>query len=242
LKKLNTIICTILFLLVPYALMAQDDEFDYESEFTYGINFNTNAGIIGGLVFKYAKAAGKNQFQSFGLEIVNVKHPKEHRFDRQYAGNGFIVGKALYLIAVRPQYGREIILFRKAPEDGVQLNLVMAAGPSFGVTKPYHVLYSDDNNFQTARSVAYDPSIHNIERIYGSGPITDGFDNLRINLGAHAKTGFSFEFGRFNNSVVGIEIGLLMEAYTRKIEILPMAPNRSVYPSAFFTLYYGNKY
>ncbi len=240
-KKLNTIICTILLLLLPYALMAQDDEFDYESEFTYGINFNTNARLIGGFVFKYARAAGKNQFNSFGLEIVNVKHPKEHRLPNQM-GNSFIVGKALYLVAVRPQYGREIVLFRKAPEDGVQLNLIMAAGPSLGITKPYYVLYSDDNNFQTARSVPYNPDRHNIERIYGSGPITDGFDNLRLNLGAHAKTGFSFEFGRFNNSVVGIEVGLLMEAYTRKIEIIPVAPNRSVYPSAYFTLYYGNKY
>lgn len=233
----------LLFFLLPYTGYAQEDEYDYQREYIFGVNFNTNAGIIGGLMFKHARSISQNQYQSFGIEVVNVKHPKELRRFSPITGNSFIPGKAVYLFAVRPQYGREYILFRKAPEDGVQLNAILAGGPSFGVTKPYYILYSDARDPNRAVSVPYDPNRHpSIEQIYGTGNILEGFDQLKVTLGAHVKGGLSFEFGRINNSVMGVETGLMLEAYTRKINIIPTAQNKSVYSSAFFTLYYGNKY
>ena len=40
-----------------------------------------------------------------------------------------IFGKSNYLYAIRLQYGRDIILFKKAPQQGVEIKLVTAIGP-----------------------------------------------------------------------------------------------------------------
>ena len=95
------------------------DSYEYQSEFTWGINKNTAGGLIGGLVFKKARKLNDRQLESFGLEVMNVKHPQERRVNSPATGNYFIYAKSNYLYALRFQYGRDFILFTKAPQQGV---------------------------------------------------------------------------------------------------------------------------
>lgn len=221
----------------------QEEELEYEEEITYGINWNTNGGLIGGFMFKYAKSLSLNHYQSFGIEICNVKHPKEITYPNRNSTN-FIANKLNYLLAVRPEYGHEFVLFRKAPEDGVHANAIIAGGPTFGVLKPYYIQYQDPNHPNDGpTSVPYDPAKHPLSSIQGPGSPLDGLDMLKVVLGVHAKASVSFEFGRINSSVIGVELGVLGEVYPKKIEIMSGgAANKSSFGSAFFTLYYGNKY
>jgi hypothetical protein len=222
------------------ALAQEEEDEEYQSEFVYGINFNTNGGIIGGAMIKYARAMGPNMYQTFGLEIVNVKHPKELRAQSNLTGNTFIYGKQNYLFVIRPSYGRELVLFRKAPDEGVQINAIAAAGPSIGLVKPYYILYAYSP--QDVRSEPYNPDRHNdFNRVSGSGGLTEGFDQMNITMGLHAKLGMSFELSGFRNSVTGFEVGFLAEAYTKKIIIIPAAQNRSVFSSVYLTLFFGSK-
>jgi hypothetical protein len=55
------------------------DSYDYQTEFTWGINKNTYGGLIGGFVFKKAHKLNERVLETFGLEIMNVKHPQEVR-------------------------------------------------------------------------------------------------------------------------------------------------------------------
>lgn len=236
-KKLGWLCAGFLCFATLFTVQAQDDEYDYKEEITYGVTTNTNSGLLGGVMFKYARAISPNQYRLMGIELVNVKHPKEVK--DHSTQNAFIRGKAIYFFALRPRYGREFVLFRKAPEDGVQLNLVTAAGPSIGISKPYYVIYG--TNPETARSVPYNTS-QNPSNTIGAGRFLEGFDQLKFNLGAHIKTGLSFEFGKLNNSVMGMEVGGLVEGYTKDVRIIPLAGGDRLFTSAYFTLYYGNKY
>jgi hypothetical protein len=221
---------------------AEEDEFFYERELTYGINLNTNGGLIGGVAGKYAIRIDNRWFHHIGLEIVNVKNPKEERLSNPQTNQSFIPQKMNYLFVIRPQYGREYLLFKKGPEDGVHLNAIAAVGPSFGLLKPYYILYSATGP-NDAQSVPYNSALHrrNTTNIYGSGSFFDGFDELKVNLGISLKLALSFEFGQFNDNVIGIEVGGIAEQFGRKLEIMDVAPNRSLYTSGFITLYYGNK-
>src|SRR5690606_8269077 len=54
---------------------------DYKSLLAFGINANTNSGILGGANVRHTsllpgKFMGKTQYQYLALEIVNVKSPK----------------------------------------------------------------------------------------------------------------------------------------------------------------------
>lgn len=238
---LNPLLLIIFFLLtcLPQA-MAQDEEEDeeYSREFVWGINKNTNGGYIGGLNVKLSNLISPGTYRTFGFEVTNVKNPKETRFSPNHGGY-FILGKVNYLYALRFSYGMEKVMFKKGPQQGVQINLLASAGPTIGLVAPYYVEFVNGNGSSTY-TVPYNPDL-NISGIYGPGRPLEGIEESRIAPGAHARAGVSFEFGTFKSNVSGIELGIMMEAYTQRIQLLAMSQGNWFFPSAYLTLFHGNR-
>lgn len=230
-----------LFCCPTFLISAQtQDSYDYTSEFTWGINKNTFGGLIGGFMFKKAHKISDRVLQTYGLEIMNVKHPQEQRYHSQSTGNFFIYGKSNYLYALRFQYGRDMILFKKAPQQGVEIKSVFAVGPSIGVVAPYYVeTGADPGSMHTLRR-QYSPDIR-AEEIYGPGRLFEGLGESTIKVGANAKAAINFELGTIKSQVTGFEAGFLLDAYAGEIELMPTAKNYSVFPTLFFTLFYGGR-
>lgn len=231
----------LIFCLFSCAAVAQDtdEEEDFQTEFMYGINFNTNGGLIGGLVFRYSTAIDPNTNQTFGLEIVNVKHPQEIKTQSATNGNNYVLGKSNYLFSIRPQYGRERILFRKAPEEGVRITAIGAVGPSIGIIKPYYIAIQTGAG--DTRIEQYDPFIHNNSNdIIGAAGFAR-FKGTQIGVGLHAKLGLGFEIGGFRSSATGFEVGALVEAFAKKVVIVPLAENRSVFTSVYLNVFFKSK-
>lgn len=239
---------SIVFLLCSgFAFSAQaqtKDSYDYNSEFTWGINKNTSGGLIGGFTFKKAKKLNDNLLESYGLEIMNVKHPQEVRRNADATGNPFIWGKSNYLYALRFQYGRDLILFKKAPQQGVEIKVVTAIGPSIGIVAPYYIERKiTPDNFYVTVNEQYDPKNpnHTYENILGTGNLFEGLGQSKIQLGANAKVGFNFELGTAKNQVTGFECGFLVDAYLNKVILMPTTYNKAVFPTLYFTLFYGSR-
>src|SRR5204862_7971707 len=88
----------VLMLAISFTVAAQTQEsYDYQSEFTWGFNKNTSGGLIGGLVFKKARKLSDRVLETYGLELINVKHPLERRTNSPVTGNFYIYGKSNYL-------------------------------------------------------------------------------------------------------------------------------------------------
>lgn len=220
------------------SLASSDDERD--KEMSVGINFNSHAGIIGGLALRYGIEIDEEWSNFFALEIVNVKDNKEERFSSA-TGNSFILGKTNYLFSIRPQFVKEYLLFQKDPEEGVRLSGVMGAGPSIGFVKPYYIRYPVDNDFRSTSSVPFDPSIHQPQSIRGSGGFFSGFNEANLTFGANMKLGLNFEFAQEKNTVSGIEGGWSLEYYPNTVEIVPKQNNNSLYSAVYIIIYYGSK-
>lgn len=215
-----------------------DEDLLYRREFVYGLNFNTNGGLLGGFTFKHARVISKFMFHSFSLEMVNVKHPKEQRNQNTSSGGSYIYGKTNYLYVIRPQYGREIVLFQKAKVQGIQVNWLTAVGPAIGVAAPYLIDYEYGSTL--IRTEQYNPEIHTeASNILGTGGFMQSLSRAKIEPGLCFKSSFSFEFGTFKNNVTGFEAGLMLDAFANEIVIIPGAENRQVYSSAFLTFFYG---
>lgn len=235
--RILAIALTLFALAAPLAAQQVQDGYEYESEFIWGANKNTAGGLIGGFIFKKSFKMTDNMLQSFGLEIMNVRHPQEVRYNSAY-GNFFTFGKKNHLYSFRLQYGRDFILFKKAPQQGVEIKAVFAAGPSIGVEAPYYVEYSVDNSFITRKQ--YDRSMVK-ENILGPGRLFQGLGDSNVVLGGNVKAAFNFELGIFKSQVTGFEAGVLVDAYTRKIDIMADAKNYAVYPTLFFSVFFGNR-
>jgi hypothetical protein len=223
------------------AIAQTQDSYDYTSEFTWGINKNTYGGLIGGFVFKKARKLSDRTLETYGLEIMNVKHPQEVRQNSQSTGNFFIYGKSNYLYALRLQYGRDFILFKKAPQQGVEIKAVSAIGPTIGIVAPYYVEVRGQSEYQTIRE-QYDPKKHkSAGEIYGPGRLFEGLGESTLKLGVNAKAAINFELGTTKSQVTGFEAGFLLDAYSSKIVMVPTARNYAVFPTLFFTLFYGGR-
>lgn len=227
-----------------------EEEEGYSREFTYGLNFNSNGGLLGGAMLKQTFHLKDKWYQFWALEGVEVKHPQEYPRHNPYTGASLVLGKSNYFFVLRPQYGREYTFFRKAPESGVQVNGIIAAGPSIGILAPYYIQYDYTrrdvlgNPIGPAdiRSEPYEPSVHTrSDLLVGSAGVFTGLAEPTPVLGAHVKAGVSFEYGRYMESVTGVEVGVLYEAFTKEIVIIPQARNRQQFMSFYLTIYYGNR-
>jgi hypothetical protein len=235
---------SLLICLAVGSLAQTKDSYDYTSEFTWGVNKNTSGGLIGGFVFKKARRLSDKVFETFGLEIMNVKHPQEVKVNSDATGNPFIWGKSNYLYAFRFQYGRDFVLFKKAPQQGTEIKLVTAVGPSIGVVAPYYIERKlDDNNFYETVDEQYNPNnpLQTFDNILGTGNLFEGIGQSKIQLGGNAKFGLNFELGTTKNQVTGFEVGFLVDAYFNKIILMPTTYNKAVFPTLYFTLFYGSR-
>ena len=240
------------FVTIVSNLSAQDYEVeeDYISEFIYGINLNTNGGLIGGLMLKSTKIIKPKVYRSLGLTIVGIKNPQETRFQSPATGNTFILAKSNYFYSIRPQYGRDFILFRKAPEEGVQVSATFSGGPSLGLLIPYHIWYEDETT-REAHSEQFDPNVHTeLFNILGSAGLFDGIGNMQAILGVNVKAGLSLDFSPFRNTITGLEAGFTLEAFTKEAKILTAFPgaaqvapirNTNIFGAAYLTFYFGSR-
>ena len=237
-------------------LAMPSDEQSYRRETIFGINFNTQGGLIGGVNVRMAKVLDERWLRFFSIEGVSFKNPKEESVTNPYTGGTFKSYKANYAFALRPSFGIQRILFRKAAESGVQVNGLLSAGPSLGLLMPYYISYDytaqTNNQFGPADNIVdeqYDPIKHaNQNFIYDRAPLFSGIGQTTVVPGAHLRGGLSFEYGRYRDAVAGAEVGFLLEAYTKRLLMLnPPAPadpnslNNKFFPSVYLTLYIGHR-
>ncbi len=214
--------------------LSQSSDDEFAREITWGVNKNTNSGLIGGFVMKFAFQNHDNIYNVFGFEIINVKHPLEYKYPASVSGTPFVWGKQNFLYSIRGRYGREVVLFSKAQKQGVQISAILAGGPTIGIVAPYYILYNGTYE-------QFDPRRHSWGGVQGSGKIFQGFGESKITFGLNAKAGLSFEFGAFKHNVAGVEVGVSAEAFPKEIILIPSQDNSAVFTALYFNLYWGTR-
>ncbi|WP_157886750.1 hypothetical protein [Hymenobacter sp. PAMC 26628] len=240
----------------PLATAAPSDEQSYRKEFVYGINFNTQGGLIGGVSIRSARVLDDRWLRFWSLEGVSLKNQKEERVSNNSTGGSFIYHKTNYAFALRPSFGVQRILFRKAADAGVQVNALLSAGPSIGILMPYYISYdytaAQTGRFSSSddiRDEQYDPAIHVQEgAIVDHAPFFSGIAKTQLVAGAHLRGALSFEYGRYRDAVAGLEAGFLVESYAKRLLILSPGNqgdaaliNNKFFPSVYLTLYIGHR-
>lgn len=244
---MKRIVYIALILFISFAGYAQKEEFN--RELTFGFHFSTIGGRIGGFDARKAWLVEDNQLVSIGISLAEIKHPKEEAV--QYEGfNSFKPGKRNGLYVLRTTFASEHTLFRKYHEDGVKLSFVYGGGPSIGFLKPYFIEFVTgiESGAILTDFAQYDPDVHildlnalQINSVVSSGGFFRGWGGIKPIPGFNAKIALSFEYGQFNRSISGIEIGLLADIFTQEMVIIPEAKNKSFFTSGYLALYFGRR-
>ncbi|WP_460556218.1 hypothetical protein [Hymenobacter daeguensis] len=234
---------------------APSDEQSFRKEFVFGINFNTQGGLIGGASVRSSRVLDDRLLRFWSLEGVMLKNISKEDRITTLVGGTYIDQKTNYAFVLRPSFGFQRILFRKAADAGVQVNGLLSAGPSLGLLMPYYITYDRTApvtqviNLSTDDIVneQYDPRKHVYPAaILDHGPLFSGIGQTQVVPGFHFRGGLSFEYGRYRDAVTGLEAGFLVEAFTKKMVILsPYSEtdnlNRQFFPSVYLTLYFGHR-
>ena len=232
------------------------DEQSYEKEFIFGVNFNTQGGLIGGASIRSSRVLDDRLLRFWSLEGVMLKNAKEDRVANRLTGGAYIDQKTNYGFVLRPSIGLQRILFRKAADAGVQVNGLLSVGPSIGLLMPYYITYDRTAPITQVINLStdvivneqYDPRKHTYpDAILDHGPLFSGISETQVVPGFHLRGGLSFEYGRYRNAVTGLEAGFLVEGFTKRMVIL--SPyfsetdnlNRKFFPSVYLTLYFGHR-
>jgi hypothetical protein len=231
------------------------DEQSYRKEFVFGVNFNTQGGLLGGASVRSSRVLDDRLLRFWSIEGVMLKNTKEDRITT-VVGGSYIDQKTNYAFVLRPSIGLQRILFRKAADAGVQVNGLLSVGPSIGLLMPYYISYDRTApltqviNLSTDDIVneQYDPRKHTYPgAILDHGPLFSGIGETKVVPGFHLRGGLSFEYGRYRDAVTGLEVGFLVEGFTKRMVIL--SPyfsetdnlNRQFFPSVYLTLYFGHR-
>ncbi|MFY0593788.1 hypothetical protein [Roseivirga sp.] len=209
---------------------------EYTSENVFGINKATNGGLLSGFYYRQSKVISDGNLVNYGIELVNIKHARETK-ETTVTGSSFVFGKSNYFLALRPTYGREKILFKKAPQQGARITAMAAAGPSIGIEVPYFLEFNGNRKEQYNPD---DPS-HARNFIIGTAGPFRGLGRSKFVLGAHAKASLTFETNSTKKKVFGVEVGMSLDIYTREINIIPESDNNSAFLAGFVAIYFGKR-
>ena len=132
---------------------------------------------------------------------------------------------------------------QKGNKNGVAVTANLQGGLSLGILKPYYIDAMD--GIGQTRAVKYESADSALflspgASAGGSG-FTVGWGEAKIKPGVYAKTSLRFDFGRFNETVQALEIGMSIDYYTAKIPMLVYNDPKQVFFQGHIAFVFGRR-
>ncbi len=231
-------------------LIKQEEEgaLIFAKQSAYGIKLNTDGY---GLFFELGKSKTIYKTNLYWLEIGERKHPKEEKRSNLiaagsfvYVGNPFIFGKENNFYYTKLGFGQQRLIGGKGNKNGIAVTGIYGGGLSLGLLKPYYVNIQDPLNgkernikYQSADSTLFlDPSV-----ILGGAGVGKGFNELKVVPGAYVRTALRFDYGKYNEFLSALEVGLNAEFYSSKIAQMARNTQKQFFFNAYVALVFGKR-
>ncbi len=225
-------------------LIRKDEEgvLIYSKQSIFGLQLRTNGyGIF------YEKGKMKTQLKTsiFRFDFTEIKHPKEDKLPNGYGGfsfnNPYIYGKINNFYQFQLGLGQQHILGQKGNKNGIAVSALYTGGLSLGLLRPYYIEIDDNGQSKTIKYTPQDSALFLYGYIMGGGGLGKGWNEIKMKPGAFAKTALRFDFGRFNEVVSGIEVGVSAEFYSSKIPIMLFQKEKQFYYQGHIAVMFGHR-
>jgi hypothetical protein len=131
------------------------------------------------------------------------------------------------------------VLGGKGNKNGVSVSAIYGGGLTLGLVKPYIV---DAQNQQGDIIPSRYPEIidSGYLEVKAKG-ISGGWSELKVRPGLYAKTAMRFDYGRLNETVTAIEVGLSGEYYSSKIPQMLYNKDKQFFFNAYIAILLGRR-
>ncbi len=222
------------------ALVKQEEEgvIVNPKHFLGGLKLNTDG--YGGFI-EIGRAKSTRTALLFQLDISERKHPKETKqFNLTNNAGPYIYGKINFFYPVKLGVQYQYLLGNKGNKNGVSVSANAGGGISLGLLRPY-LLGFDSSSTQIFRGYA-DDSVKFLNATNISGPnLGTGFNKLKVTPGAYVKGGLRFDYGKYNEVVSALEVGLVAEFYSKKIPQMVYNKEKNFFFSAYVAILFGKR-
>ncbi len=200
-----------------------------------------------GANLNYTKFKTVNTKRMFILDMVSMKHSKEIKIQGYVDQNSkdFVYGKLNGFFVTRVGYGMKYTAYEKSRDKGVNIFWHWNIGPSIGFLKPVYldvVNIASNGRISTPTQEPYNPEKHNLGNIYGRTKGIRGLAETDIIPGGFAKLGLEFEYNDDREFIRAISVGMALDVYPKKVEIMAYAENTFIFPSLYINVMIGKRY
>ncbi|BFG70011.1 hypothetical protein KACHI17_08920 [Sediminibacterium sp. KACHI17] len=218
----------------------------YNKQGAFGFKFNTDGW---GMFYERGKYKTINKTSLWWIELGEHKHPKEEKVPTISASGGFLIvssyiyGKRNNFYNLKLGFGEQRLIGGKGNKNGVAVSAIYGGGLTAGMLKPYYIEIQNPSTnrqeqikYDNNDNLFLDPTI-----ILGRGGLTKGFGEMKFVPGAHVRTALRFDYGRYNEVLSALEVGLNAEYYSKKMPILLLNPEKSFFFNAYVALTFGKR-
>ncbi|MEN9443471.1 MAG: hypothetical protein RIS47_361 [Bacteroidota bacterium] len=232
----------ILCMFIP-SLMNAQGEID-EQETVYYNDETTWSGILGtsgwGLDYRKARRVNATLKNLWSIDMVSLNHSKETSEQSRYvSGFVFTYGKTNVITNLRFSIGQTREIYRKVDVGGVSLRWFYEFGPSVIWQKPVYYKYYNTQNQNEYYDKFYSEYQRPYDFIVAKGSFGKGFNESTFVFGGHINTGLSFDYSARANYIMALEVGLITDVYSQRLDMLAVAENPFYFVQVYASLRFG---
>jgi hypothetical protein len=223
------------------AMIKQEEEgvIAFRKSSAYAIKANTDGY---GFSYEIGRAQSIRWMLLFQLELSERKHPKEVKQSNPSAPTAPIIyGKLNFFYPVKLGVQEQYLLGNKSNKNGVSVSANVGGGLTLGLLRPYEVEVDKLGVKTYVRYNSPDSLLFVNGPYYGGPGLSRGWKGMKVIPGLYVKTALRFDYGRFNEIISALEVGLQAEAYTKKIAQMLSNKQKQTFFSAYVTLLFGKR-
>lgn len=197
-----------------------------------------------GLGFRFGNIRSVERYTFQEFEFLQLRHPKAERnqgWVRVGTPRRYIFGGINQLFGLRYGFGTQRTLNEKPYWGGIEVNYIISIGGILGLAIPQYlsIAYLRDplppfgENPWRTRVERFNPNnpMHmNPQDINGMGPLFRGLFNLRPYPGIYARFAFNFDFGRYQERVNALEVGVMLDVFPWPVPMMAIENPNSTGP------------
>ena len=216
----------------------------YHRQSIFGVKLNTDGY---GMFVEFARLKTARKSNLYSLELGERKHAKEEKISTisgNYLSNPYVFGKINNFYYAKFGYAQQRLIGNKGNKNGVAISAIYGGGLSAGLLKPYYLKIETSQS--GIKDVKYDNTnddifLNNPNNIFGASGFGKGFSDIKFKPGAFVKTAMRFDYGRYNELVSAIEVGLNIEYYSGKMPIMLLNKEKQLFFNAYAAIAFGRR-
>ncbi len=225
------------------AIARQEEEgvIKYKKHNAFGVKL-TSDGYAG--FFEIGRAQSVKRSLLFQLEIGERKHQKEEKQQVNFTTTAPIIyTKINFFYPVKLGVQQQFLLGNKGNKNGVSVTGNIGGGLIAGLLRPYMIEVQKDNDRQFVQYNSPDSTDFFLNQsTYIGGPnIGTGWKYLKVTPGIYLKPAVRFDYGKYNELVSAIEVGVVGEFYTKKIPQMVYSEQKQFFFSAYVGIMFGRR-